>query len=415
MNEATVSNCLRLHKPSGPAGATASVWTQVLSHLDPRFGGLSTVVPLLSSRLIECQHMQVGLAAFCDPDEKTALNAFPDLSLTCWPSARIPWLKQPALRHKFRDTLSCSNGIHIHGLWEASSVVAARCARKLCKPYIVSAHGMLEPWALANKGLKKWLYSSLIERSTLEGAACLHALTLAEAEDYRRFGSKRPIAIIPNGVSAPKGMNARAFLDRFPELNGKRFVLFLGRIHYKKGLDILMNAWAAIQANFPDIVLVLAGPNSENSRARLETQIKSLNIGSSVFFTGMLDTVLKWSALSAAYCFVLPSYSEGLSVATLEALSAGVPVIVTDHCHLPEVARYGAGWEISATKESLQKALTEAMELSGLEMGEIGVRGLQLVEERFSWSIIARQMADLYRWVETGSLPSTFVLLEATS
>lgn len=398
--------------PAGPEHQPSiSHWTHVITHLDPRFGGLSATVPSLSSQLL-VQHVNTDIAAFCWPEEECTLRRFPELTVSRWPARRAAWLSRSA-RRNFDKALLLSDGVHIHGLWEASTAVAAHAARRLHKPYVVSAHGMLEPWALANKRWKKRLYSALVERANLDNAACLHALTSAEAQDYRRFGSKKPIALIPNGVDAPRFISPALFLNRFQQLAGKHILLFLGRIHFKKGLDILVESWAALQKHFPDAVLVLAGPDSENSRTTVETLISERGITDRILFVGMLDEDLKWSALAAAHCFVLPSYSEGLSVAVLEALSVGVPVIITKQCHLPEVSAHGAGWQIEATQASLEQALRESLEMSSTERNKIGSCGIRLARQRFSWPVVALQMAELYRWISDRVRPDSFELLEA--
>ena len=174
----------------------SSRWLHVLSHLDPRYGGLSTVVPQLASSMNEQGCAKTELAAFCLPGEAYRAGHVPT---QFWPSSRMAWMKDRSLREKFELTLQSMDGLHIHGLWEQSTVTAARAARRLGKPYVLSAHGMLEPWALQNKRWKKRIYGLFVESENVRRAACLHALTEAEAADYRRFGSKAPIAVIPNG------------------------------------------------------------------------------------------------------------------------------------------------------------------------------------------------------------------------
>lgn len=386
-------------------------WVEVMPHFAARHGGITAVVPQLASHLAAPQRFSIDVAAFCDPDEQGVL-ADPRLTLQRWPASRAAWLRSAGLRRRFRSALQTADGLHIHGLWEASSVVAAHTARALRKPYVLSAHGMLEPWALANKGAKKKVYSALVERANVDGAACLHALTQDEAEDYRRFGSKRPIAVIPNGVSVPESTRSYVFLDRFPELRGKRIILFLGRIHFKKGLDLLVKAWSMLAADFPDAVLVMAGPDSENSLAAVQAALEENGIADRVLFTGLLLEEMKWSGLAAATAFVLPSYSEGFSVAILEAMGMGRPVIVTTACHLPEVQRFGGGWEIRPEALELFAALQDALGNSPERNAEIGRRGQRLVQQHFSWAAVSAQMTELYRWVLGGARPATFELQE---
>ena len=390
-----------------------SRWLSVVTHLDPRYGGLSAVVPQLSSAVASCGGVGMSLAAFCTPGELYSPASFAELTLTEWPAGRAAWLRQRSLLPRFQHLLESVEGVHIHGLWEQSTLVAARSARQRRIPYLISAHGMLEPWALRNKRWKKLIYSALIERANLEGASCLHALTHAEAEEYRSFGCKAPIAIIPNGVRLPDTVSPDKFLAQHPALKGKRVVLFLGRIHFKKGLDLLVQAWKKIISRAPDAHLVLAGPDFEGTRARITAMVEAEGLGPHVLFTGMLRDDLKWSALAAAECFVLPSYSEGLSVSVLEAMGLGLPVIVSDHCNLPEVATLGAGWVIPAEVAPLQAALEALLENSPGTNAAIGAKGRDFVRRNYNWSVVGRQMNDVYRWIEGGSLPETVTLANA--
>ena len=389
-------------------------WMSVVTHLDPQYGGLSAVLPELTAAVNRTGLCSSKISAFCAPDEQVPSPgqsaAHEDVRILRWPMGRRPWLTDTKLRAQFQNAVRATDGLHLHGLWEQSTLIGARSARALNKPYVVSAHGMLERWALGNKRLKKQVYSALVERTNLRGAACLHALTAAEAEDYRRYGASGPVAIIPNGVQVPQRVSGSLFLREHPELEGKRLVLFLGRIHFKKGLDLLVDAWAGIAPDWPDAHLVLAGPDSEQTLAAVERRVQELGITQRVSFTGMLDAPRKWSALSAAECFVLPSYSEGLSVSTLEAMGMGLPVIITEQCNLPEVQHSGAGWEIRSELSRLTSALRDCLSNLPAQNREIGHRGRKLVQARYTWSAVGAQMADLYRWVLGGSTPTSFEL-----
>ena len=385
-------------------------WLSVVSHLDPRFGGLSAAVPRLSAAIATNTGFEMNLAAFCSQDESLSSPAYLNFNRSEWPISRSAWLKQRTLSRSFLELAETMDGLHIHGLWEQSSQTAARAARSLKLPYVLSAHGMLEPWALNNKRFKKLLYSALIERTNVRNASCLHALTSAEAEDYRRYGARSPIAIIPNGVDIPPDIDSSFFFSQYPNLRGKRIVLFLGRIHFKKGLDILVRAWKVISANHANAQLVLAGPDFEGTQAAIETAVRQSNLNSSITFTGMLQDQAKWSALRAAECFVLPSYSEGLSVSALEAMAAGLPVILTDRCNLPEVSKQNAGWVIPASAAPLQRALEELLESRPSENRVIGQRGCKLIQDRYTWAHVASQMSEVYTWVAGGNLPDSVAL-----
>lgn len=397
--------------PEEPLSAVSGHWVNVVSHLDARYGGLSAVVPQLVSVIAATTDFTVDVAAFCAPDEVFSFPEYPDLPVTRWPMSRLAWLRDRQLTQSFRDLLKYADGIHIHGLWEQSTAAAARAARDLGKPYILSAHGMLETWALKNKRLKKAIYAAVAERENVNGAACLHALTDAEAHDYRRFGSRCPIAVIPNGVSIPQNIDPEPFLVRFPALRGKRIVLFLGRIHFKKGLDILIQAWASVARKWPEAHLVVAGPDFEGTRAVIEALVAERGLNERVLFSGMLRDELKWSALAAAQCFVLPSYSEGLSVSTLEAMGVGLPVIVTEQCNLPEVAKFETGWVVKSNADWIAASLNEFLRNSRVINQQIGDRGRRLVEDQYNWSSVAQKMSEVYQWVQDGTIPESVDLL----
>jgi glycosyltransferase involved in cell wall biosynthesis len=393
--------------PGDSASSTGGRWVNVVSHLDARYGGLSAVVPRLASEIASQTPFSIDLAAFCVPGETYSASDYPELAITTWPTSRLAWLKQRNLTADFRNQIKDADGLHIHGLWEQSTTAATNAARALRKPYVLSAHGMLEKWALRNKRLKKAIYAALAERANVRGAACLHALTQAEAQDYRRFGASSPIAVIPNGVAIPQTLDSEPFFSAFPSLKEKKIVLFLGRIHFKKGLDILVESWSSIAQQWPEAHLVLAGPDFEGTRAKIEALIAERGLTERVSFTGMLRDELKWSALAAAQCFILPSYSEGLSVSTLEAMGAGLPVIVTEQCNLPDVALHETGWVIPSNPEAITSALQECLQNSPAVNQRIGDRGRKLVHDKYNWSSVARQMSEVYRWVQGGPAPSS--------
>lgn len=387
-------------------------WLNVVTHLDPSFGGLSAAVPALSAGVAALNRHRVSIGAFCVPHETFSREAQANVTIMEWPAMRWDWIRDRNLRSAFSDAVKQSDGVHIHGLWDQSTFAAATAARKHKRPYIVSAHGMLDTWALANRRVKKAIYSALVEKANVFGAACLHALTRAEAHNYFAYGARQPVAVIPNGVEVPKDISPMSFLQRFPDLQGKKLVLFLGRIHLKKGLDVLANAWKSIARDYPEAQLVLAGPDCERTQEVIERLIRDASLESRVTFTGMLRGEMKWSALAAAECFVLPSYSEGLSVAILEAMGSGLPVVVSQACNMPEIERRGAGWVIRPEAGSLSDALRECLSNSWEANQQMGNNGKKFVREEFSWPGVARRMSDLYTWVlEGGSEPGSFEIL----
>lgn len=289
---------------------------------------------------------------------------------------------------------------HIHTVFAYPTLAASRIARHAGVPYILSPHGMLEPWCLAYKGWKKRPYMKAIERSTLAGAAALHALAPEEQRNIKALSLDTPTFVIPNGVHADEfaGLPPRAaFEAEFPAVSGRKVLLFMGRVDPKKGLDLLVKSLAQLtrRGTGEKICLVIAGPDLIGYRSELEGLIRDEAVGDSVVFTGMLDGELKRAALSAADVFALPSHSEGFSVAVLEAMAAGRPVVISEGCNFPQVSAAGAGKVIKTDVAPLTAALAELLsdENSRRLMGE---RGASLVRDAYDWSSIARRMKSVY-------------------
>ncbi|WP_419806311.1 glycosyltransferase [Terriglobus sp.] len=366
--------------------------------MQPKYGGISTVVPSLVHAL-NAQEVDTSVDAFCAPGEEFRPSGLDPNGIHFWPISRVGWLRDAAVRTRFATEVRHCDGVHIHGLWDVTSAAASRAALQWHKPYVLSCHGMLEPWALHHGKLKKRIYSALIERDVVRKARCLHALTQAEAIQCRDFGgTNTPAVVIPNGVSVPDELSPELFLSRYPELRGRRIVLFLARLHVKKGIDLLVRAWGDVVAKAPDAVLVVAGPDADGFGAALQEDAASRGVQDSIAFTGMLSGENKWSAIAAAECMVLPSHSEGLSMSVLEAMGAGVPVLVTPQCNMPWVPQIGAGWLMEPATGAISDALIEILSRGKQANAATGAVGREFIRQNYSWSSVAERIAEVYRW-----------------
>jgi len=294
--------------------------------------------------------------------------------------------------------------LHLNGLWMYPSVACYRWASRRQIPYLVSPHGMLDPWAVRNSAWKKKAASWLYEHRNLRGAACLRALCEAEAAAIRAYGLKNPVCVIPNGVDIPDGQasSAAPWQGALPE--GVRVLLFLGRLHPKKNVANLLRAWARAEeaAESHGWRLVVAGWDQGGHGEELRSLAGALGIGRTVWFCGELFGVRKDASLREASAFVLPSLSEGLPVAVLEAWAYGLPVVMTRQCNLPEGFEYGAAVETGCTPEEIEHGLRQLFALGTEARLTMGSRGRRLVEERFTWAKIAAQMKQVYEWVLGG-------------
>jgi poly(glycerol-phosphate) alpha-glucosyltransferase len=293
--------------------------------------------------------------------------------------------------------------VHQHGLWQYLSVQASAWRRRTGRPVVISPRGMLDPWALRNSGWKKRIARLAFEDRNLKGAACLHALNAAEAAAIRALGLANPIAVIPNGVDLPD-------VHRRPARPGfyardRHTLLFLGRMHPKKGLKELIEAWARLKGEAPKLAqdwqLVVAGWDDGGHRAGLEQLVARLGLAADVAFPGPLHGEAKAGALAHADAFILPSYSEGLPVAVLDAWAYAVPVFMTAACNLPEGFHRNAAVAIETEPAAMQRVL--ASHLGEAALSRRGVLGRQLVAESFTWERIARMQDDVYRWLAAGA------------
>lgn len=290
--------------------------------------------------------------------------------------------------------------IHLHGLWMYPSRATLKMKKRTGCSVVVSPYGMLEPWALRNSSLKKAVMRWLQEDELLQTADCLHALSEAEALSLRRLGLRQPIFVAPTGApQAPTDFSAE--WRSAPGNNRPRRLVFLGRIHEKKGVFDLVRAWGQL-ATRPDLVskweLVLAGWGTPSDLDRLERCIADVPNACRPKFIGPRYDAEKWDFLATADAFVLPSWSEGMPVSVLEAWAAGLPVLMTDECHLELGFSHGAAYRIKPGQEGIMEGLI-ALCGDRILLGSMGESARRLVKERFGWERIAADTADLYAWL----------------
>ena len=284
---------------------------------------------------------------------------------------------------------------------------------------------MLDPWAVKNSAWKKKLALWVYESEHLRSAACLRALCESEARAIRAFGLKNPIAIIPNGVDMLEIGDRRSETGNPPWAvrvePGKKVLLYLGRIHPKKGLDNLIRAWAELKINRKsDWVLAIAGWDQgghEDELKRLATglaipwadvrvnsELRTTNSEpASVVFLGPQFNEAKSACYRHCDAFILPSFSEGLPMVILEAWACGKPVVMTPECNLPEGFPARAGIRITTDIEGIARGLTELFGRSAQELTELGRNGRRLTEEKFNWDRIARQLRAVCEWLVCGA------------
>jgi len=334
---------------------------------------------------------------------------------------------KPRLYHSFgplefsldlRRQLSTGNSdlLHVHGIWLDNQWAAYQHQLRKEVPVVVSPRGMLDPWAVKNSRWKKTASGILFANQALKKATCIHALCKSEAEAIRAYGLKNPIAIIPNGVELP----APAVVRNVASAEGKRKLLFLGRIHPKKGLAELISGWARAKNKSPDACsgwqLLVAGWDDGGHLEALKKHADECRVGWSeasnnkageLLFIGSRFGEEKDHLLRSVDAFILPSFSEGLPMSVLEAWSYGLPVVMTEYCNLPEGFRANAAIEVTPDAGSVSDGIIELLSMEPEAREALGNNGRALVENLFTWEHIADDMKSVYEWcISGGTAPS---------
>jgi poly(glycerol-phosphate) alpha-glucosyltransferase len=289
---------------------------------------------------------------------------------------------------------------------------------------------MLDPWAVQNSGWKKRAANLLFEGRHLRNAACIRALCDSEARAIRAYDLRNPICVIPNGVDIPnvtthKTELSHSISENGSSASGRKVLLYLGRIHPKKGLVNLLKAWRMAQNDLrksEEWTLAIAGWDAgghENELKRLarelglayeESQAPTGSRATSLVFLGPQFGKAKAACYKNCNAFILPSCSEGLPMVTLEAWAHGKPVLMTPQCNLAEGFACNAALRIETTVKSIKHGLNLLFEMEHGERQAMGVRGLDLVTKRFTWPKIGQQMREVYEWaLGGGPKPATLV------
>lgn len=298
--------------------------------------------------------------------------------------------------------------VHSHGMWQMNAVYPGKAAKSSKAKLVVSPRGALSAWAMSHGSRFKKIFWLLLQRPALVQASCFHATAEAEYEDIRRLGFQQPVAIIPNGIDVPE------FTQK--ELCDFRTVFFFGRLHPKKGVDILLNAWAAVMDRFPDWRLLVAGTDmGYGVRGGYLEQMKALAAKlklKRMEFVGPLYGEAKWSAYREADLFILPTHSENFGMTIAEALAAGTPAIVTKGAPWGGLEKQGAGWWIGIGTDALVSCLKEAMAQSPDELARRGMNGREWMIREFSWQTVGSRMDQTYHWLMKGGKTPSWVRMD---
>jgi glycosyltransferase involved in cell wall biosynthesis len=275
--------------------------------------------------------------------------------------------------------------IHLQHIWNPYIQVMAFWARKKNIPYIITPRGMLEPWIMANNPWKKKIALFLYQKKAIQRAAHIHATAQMEADNIKELGFSNPISIIPNGIDLSE-------VKKGKEQYGSKKMVFLSRIHPKKGIELLLEAWRNTDTR--DWTLEIAG-NGELDYIKILTQ-SAQDLGN-VRFVGPQYGESKWNFLRSADVMVLPTYSENFGIVVAEALAVGVPVITTKGTPWEDLKTYQCGWWIELSVSNLKRSLEEVMQTPQHQIKTMGANGQILVKDKYDIKAVAKNMRTLYQ------------------
>ncbi len=372
--------------------------THVVAGLHPSAGGPSQTVVQLTDALARQQSLNVTLLSQSFTGDLSVASAANVNRRMVESASRNSLRFGLPVRSELQRLTRIQNLalLHSHGLWTPVNHWAVDEARRHDIPLIIQPRGMLEPWALTHKALKKKVAMALFQRHDLDSTNLFVATAAMEYESIRELGLKQPIAVIPNGVMFGSSICSGAeHAKRMPKKE-TRTALFLSRIHPKKGILNLLNAWAAVAPR--GWRLQLAGPDEAGHLAEVMVLARQLGIEQNVEYLGELAGDAKAQAYLNADLFVLPTFSENFGVVVAEALTYGLPVITTRGAPWADLNTFGCGWWVDIGVDPLVQALREALALSDDVRRAMGSRGREYVR-RYDWDDIARQTVDVYRWM----------------
>ena len=436
----------------------------IIDSINVQQGGPSVSVPALAAAQARLGH-QVTVAcrdyAYLGPMAEAKGVELRSVPSSRWTKGQGGW--GCSFRRLVEQEAEKADVVHNHGVWLAANYYARRAAVKAGKPLVISPRGMLEDWSLRRAVVRKFVAWQLFERKNLESAALFHATADSEAEAIKtalrmriRMKIKEPrIVVAPNGVEVPEKIPGREVLERrFPGLKGKKWVLFMSRIHPKKGVDLLLKAWNQLASDSfrisklgfgnegdgkagsgrredresrdsgikglshgggaQETVLVIAGPEEDREYAE---KLKKEG-GREVIWTGELRGEEKWAALGNAEFLVLPSHSENFGIVVAESLAAGRPVVTTNktpwgaarsEIMMKIKIKENNGGESMNLEErkcgvicevtDLKRGLERMLGFSDKERMEMGARGRQWMKEKFSWEAGAEKLTSAYRQI----------------
>lgn len=371
---------------------TLAIVQNIVSSLDNPAAGTSYSVSELCVATAAVGY-NIDLLTLTHPQAKEPVLAMPGVTISEFPVMASFGKTIRRLGYSREMFDYCKNHppnlIHIHGLWMLPNITPGLIAIKRRTPYMISPHGMLGKEALRFSSRKKQVMLALGQQKVLSKATCFRATAPTEVEEIRAMGLRQPIALVPNGIRLPEGTWQKT---------GEKYLLSLGRVHPKKGLSNLIKAWAKQASAFPDWTLRIVGPDEVGHKAELNKLVTQIAVPRVTIEDPVFGDA-KWSLMTAAGVFVLPTLNENFANTVPESLIAGVPVISSKGAPWVGLEDHRCGWWVDGDVGTLSATLAQAMALSHEERAAMGLRGRDWMIRDFSWPGIGQRMGAVYDWM----------------
>ena len=313
------------------------------------------------------------------------------------------WGFSPGITMAIKHNIAEYDLVYINVLWSYPAAIACHYSRIYSKPYVIATRGMLYGYTMGKKAWKKWPYYHLIAKRYMRNASAIHYTTHDEANQcHDRLGLLNKAIVVPNGID-PDEYSNKEFADAeggiVSQLAGKRVILFLGRVHWIKGLDILAKAFGLIARNRDDVHLLIAGPDENGYKKKIQKLLDDEEVLGKVTFINMLKGEEKRRIFSISNIFVLPSYSENFGIVVIEAMASGVPVVVSENVGVSDdVRKEESGIVVSLDSKQLAAGLQKLLDNPdlGVRMGE---QGRKVVKQRYAWDKVAGSMIEVFNQI----------------
>lgn len=389
----------------------------VIPTMSARYGGPAKACREMSAALADRgHHVEIyttnydGFSGYIEPSVEPLSDQHPEVRIHTFPVDLPPdyfRISRPMAR-ALSSTIRQFDVVHIHSLYLFTTLAAGFYARRHGVPIILRPHGSLDPYIYPRHRGRKFVIETLYQNYLFKRANAVHYTTTEERELATPYTFDRPSFVVPLGLNIddyrplpPRG----TFRERFPETRDKVILLFLSRINFKKGLDILAKAYGTIAKQRDDIHLVIAGPDNESFKPKVESMLRQAGVHDRTTFTGMLVGDDKLAALNDADLFTLPSYTENFGISVIEALACGLPVVISDRVNIWREIKEGGGGEVEPPDPDRFAGRIMDMLADRDRLKSYSERGIETVSTLFDWPTIGQRLEDAYQAVADGRSP----------